>query len=332
MSLDNNIIKFFVCGQVDSGKSTLIGHLLYLTSAIRKLDTSSKESTKFSDLLDFDESERERGITQSSCNFEFIYTLDDKIYELLAIDTPGHLLYIRELINSISLNKVSVGCIIISSVKSEFDSMFNSGTTKEDVILMRCCGINHVIVCVNKVDKLNNENIYENLQYVKNTFDSWISKLGFKSVTYIYISGYQGYNLIDRYDELDMYINKEDNKTFMETLIDVNSKINRIDRIKIEKIKDKCKLEFRSFDIPKIIAKGFQGVFHIVEPDDEKNSEIIGEICKICFNQKEKTFFRSNENVFLFIKLEKEIKIFERQRFILRSDNNTIGFGYVTFK
>jgi sulfate adenylyltransferase subunit 1 (EFTu-like GTPase family) len=34
-------IKFFVCGQVDSGKSTLIGNLLYDSGTITKLDNAS---------------------------------------------------------------------------------------------------------------------------------------------------------------------------------------------------------------------------------------------------------------------------------------------------
>jgi small GTP-binding protein len=143
-------IKFFVSGQVDSGKSTLIGQILHKTANL-KFDPQSSANTKFSDLLDVDTSERERGITQFSSNNPFTY--QGITFE--AIDTPGHLLYIRELINSISENKGSIGCLIVSAVVSEFMSMFENGTTKEDAILMRCCGVNHIIVIINKIDKLH---------------------------------------------------------------------------------------------------------------------------------------------------------------------------------
>jgi small GTP-binding protein len=306
-------IKFFVCGQVDCGKSTLIGNLLYKSGTITKLDNTSTEATKFSDLLDVDQSERERGITQFSSNNTFIFNN----IEFEAIDTPGHLLYIRELINSISSNKGSIGCIIISAVKSEFLSMFNNGTTKEDAILMRCCGINHIICLINKIDKEQAD-----INSVKNLFDPWITKLGFKSITYCYISGYKGTNLFER--------SVKDELTFIETLQLVNSRIKKINKEKINKIKNKCKLDFYSFDLDVIVANGFKSIFHIVEHPNIH--EIQGEIVKIQSKEnKFKPFFKSNENINLYIQLDEIIELFEGQRFILRDSNKTIGFGYVMF-
>jgi len=306
-------IKFFVAGQVDCGKSTLIGNLLYKSGTVTKLDNTSSEATKFSDLLDVDQSERDRGITQYSSNNIFIFNN----IEFEAIDTPGHLLYIRELINSISTNKGSIGCIIISSVKSEFESMFKNGTTKEDSILMRCCGVNHIICLINKIDKDNAD-----IDTVKKLFDDWISKLGFKSITYCAISGYKGTNLFERSNPNQM--------SFIETLINVNSKIKRVGGEKITKKKDKCKLDFHTFEFDKIITSGYKSIFHIV--DNPMKQEIQGEIVKI--NSKEntkKTFIKSNENVNLYIVLDESIDLSEGQRLILRDSTKTIGFGYVMF-
>lgn len=308
-------IKFFVCGQVDSGKSTLIGNLLFKSNTVTKLDSSSSEATKFSDLLDVDQSERDRGITQFSSNNLFVHGS----IEFEAIDTPGHLLYIRELINSIASNKGAIGCLIISAIPNDFESMFKNGTTKEDAILMRCSGINHIICLVNKIDKSQ-----ANPDVVIKQFDPWISKLGFKTIEYCKISGYQGTNLFER--------NNKDSMCFIETLIHVNSKIKRIDKEKITKTKSKCKLDFYSFDLDQIVASGFKSIFHIVDSNDK--SEVVGEIIGIVFKDtknKSKPFFKSNENIILYVELEEPVDLFESQRLILRYGMKTIGFGYIMF-
>jgi small GTP-binding protein len=307
-------IKFFVTGQVDSGKSTLIGNLLYKSGTVTKLDNTSSLATKYSDILDVDQSERERGITQSSSNNIFIFNG----IEFEAIDTPGHLLYIRELVNSISTNKGSIGCLIISAIKSEFESMFKNGTTKEDAIIMRCCGVNHIICLINKIDKEN-----ANSNVVKELFHEWISKLGFKSITFCAISAYQGTNLFERALPTEL--------SFIELLINVNSRIKRVIGDKIIKNKNKCKLDFYTFDVDRLIAIGYKSIFHVV--DHPKKQEIQGEIVIIKMKEglKSKPFFKSNENIYVFILLEESIDLYEGQRLILRDANKTIGFGYVMF-
>jgi len=308
-------IKFFVCGHVDSGKSTLIGNLLYKCGSITKLDNTSTESTKFSDLLDVDKSERERGITQYSSNNIFIHNN----IEFEAIDTPGHLLYIRELINSMSSNKGSIGCLIISSIKSDFMKMFEDGTTKEDAILMRCCGVNHIIILINKIDNGDNTSI----EFVKDTFDLWISTLGFKSVIYCPISGYHGLNLFERIIP--------DSMSFIECLIYLNSKIKRLVKEKITKNKNKCKLDFYTFNLDKMVAIGYKSVFHIIEHSSKQ--EIMGEIVKIQNKENKKyiPYLKPNENINLYVQLDETIELTEGQRLILRENTKTIGFGYVVF-
>lgn len=303
-------IKFFVSGQVDSGKSTLIGYILHKTNNIKLVENSN---TKFSDLLDVDNSERERGITQFSSNNLFTY--QGITFE--AIDTPGHLLYIRELINSISENKGSIGCLIISSVVSEFMSMFENGTTKEDAILMRCCGVNHIIILINKIDKAN-----ASPDDVKNKFIPWIKQLGFKSFTFVNISGYNGNNIFER--------ENKNIPSFIETLIEVNSRIKRnINIIKNEMKTDTIQLKFHSFELNKIIAVGYKSVFHIIEHTEY--NEIEGEIIKIYKNNKLIPFFRGNEDIIIEVNFNIIINLFENQRFILRDAMTTIGFGFAIF-
>lgn len=39
----------------------------------------------------------------------------------------------------------------------------------------------------------------------------------------------------------------------------------------------------------------------------------------------------SNEHLYIYIELEEEMKLMDKQRFILREASKTIGFGYVLF-
>ena len=311
-------VKFFVIGHVDSGKSTLIGQLLYKSGEIKKLDSTSKESTKYSDLLDVEQSERDRGITQFSSINTFTY--NNIIFEV--IDTPGHLLYIREVINSISQHRGLIGCLLLSAIVDEFDSMFNSGTTKEDCILMRCCGINHILICLNKIDKVKDENLESNINTIKEKFNSWVSKLGFKSITYCSISGYGNINLFER--------SNITNLSLIENLITINSNIKIPNKEKIFKNKNKCKLNFYTFDLERILIKGFKSIFHIIE---SSIPEIEGEIVfiKNKNTNKDINYINSNENVFMFVLLNDFVDLFEGQRLILREGNKTLGFGYVMF-
>lgn len=69
---NKEILKFFTCGSVDDGKSTLIGRLLFETGSLYEdevqslsIDTSktSNNDINFSHLLDGLSSEREQNIT-----------------------------------------------------------------------------------------------------------------------------------------------------------------------------------------------------------------------------------------------------------------------------
>lgn len=68
---DNNSLKFVIVGNVDHGKSTLIGRFLYDTGSlpadkiaeIKKASSSLGKETEFAYLLDHLEEERRQGIT-----------------------------------------------------------------------------------------------------------------------------------------------------------------------------------------------------------------------------------------------------------------------------
>ena len=99
-------VRFCLVGHVDSGKSTLAGHILALAQPdsreIEKLPCGTDGVPKWGSLLDIYEEERERSKTHEFSYVDFQYNGRD--YTL--IDTPGHKGFIREAIAGIATNPV----------------------------------------------------------------------------------------------------------------------------------------------------------------------------------------------------------------------------------
>ncbi|MEM2303391.1 MAG: GTP-binding protein, partial [Candidatus Bathyarchaeia archaeon] len=93
-------LNLVVCGHVDHGKSTLTGHLLYLTGAVdertikeyeEQAKALGKETFKYAWVLDTLKEERERGLT---IDLEFVKFETDKFFFTI-IDAPGHRDFIK---------------------------------------------------------------------------------------------------------------------------------------------------------------------------------------------------------------------------------------------
>lgn len=207
--------------------------------------------------------------------------------------------------------------MVVSAVENEFRSMFANGTTKEDAVLMRCCGVNHLIVLINKIDKPTANHII-----VQNMIHPWIQKLGFKSVTYVPLSGFTGLNVFERMEENE--------PCFLETLVAVHSKIKRNPDAPKTWMPSFpfTTLQFHALDINRIVVVGFKSVFHLVE--HPSHHELEGEISKLKdVRNKPIPFFRQNQQVCMTVTFDIPVELFVGQRLILRDAMQTIGFGYV---
>ena len=74
------------------------------------------------------------------------------------LDTPGHKIYMKEMITTLSINPDAVTCLVISVKPGEYEAGLKSGTTIEDLIIIRASNIKKIVVLLNKIDLLDFEN------------------------------------------------------------------------------------------------------------------------------------------------------------------------------
>jgi elongation factor 1 alpha-like protein len=192
-------INVVVIGHVDSGKSTIMGHLLYLSGYVtdktihRYTQDSAdigKSSFAFAWVLDEYGEERERGVT-IDVGVRSFQTQNKKV---TILDAPGHKEFIPNMITGAAV--ADVGLLVINSIEGEFEKGFRDDSqTKEHVILAKSLGITSLIVAVNKLDCCAwSEKRFND---IKSQLSPFLQKSGFKNtqVKFIPCSGLLGINL-----------------------------------------------------------------------------------------------------------------------------------------
>ena len=318
--MDNTTCRFALVGHVDSGKSTIGGHLLYQCNYISDHDFKNIEKNadligmnrwKYAHILDIYEEEQARGKTQ---DFSIIpFTNKNIKYEL--IDTPGHKHFIRFLLGGLtSFNpETIVGCLVISLAKGEFESGFDRGQTKEDIILMRAIGIDTLIIAMNKMDLINWDPVVHN--HYKEILQNYIDKLGFKTVKWIPVSGFEGINLVDTIQN-DWY----SGGSLLDNITELSLSINNR-KLDIEKCIETNNLgaKIKIINCENIISSGYSCTAYI------DGIETNGTIHKI----KGKIFARAGDIIDVLIRIKDKVKISIGARIILRNGELTIGFGKI---
>lgn len=203
-------INLVVVGHVDSGKSTLVGHILceigYLTQKqMHKNEIEShrsgKASFKYAWALDETEEERLRGVTIDIAFTKF----ETQKRVIVVVDSPGHVDFVPAVISGAA--QADSAILVVDSSPGEFETGFERGQTREHAFLVRSLGVKSLIVAVNKMDIVDWD--WERFCEIKTMLETFLRQAGFnmrEDVQFIACSGLTGENLVER--RRDIYKNK----------------------------------------------------------------------------------------------------------------------------
>lgn len=196
-----DLLRFTTAGSVDDGKSTLIGRLLYDSKAIfedqmEAMETSSKargdENVNLALLTDGLRAEREQGIT---IDVAYRYFATPKRKFIIA-DTPGHIQYTRNMVTGASTANLAI--VLIDARKGVIEQ------TCRHSFIANLLRIQHVVVCVNKMDLVDwDEGVFNK---IVDDFKSFASRLdNIVDVTFIPVSALIGDNIVDKSENMPWY-------------------------------------------------------------------------------------------------------------------------------
>lgn len=198
--LSMDMLRFTTAGNVDDGKSTLIGRLLYDSKAIfedqlEAIELTSKRKGEdhinlalFTDGL---KAEREQGIT---IDVAYRYFALPKRKFIIA-DTPGHIQYTRNMVTGASTANLSI--LLIDA---------RNGITEQTLrhsYIATLLGMNHVILCINKMDLMDySQKVFES---IKSDYEKIAKKLQIPDLHIIPISALLGDNVVNKSRNMKWY-------------------------------------------------------------------------------------------------------------------------------
>lgn len=196
-----DLLRFTTAGSVDDGKSTLIGRLLYDSKAIfedqmEAMEESSKargdENVNLALLTDGLRAEREQGIT---IDVAYRYFATPKRKFIIA-DTPGHIQYTRNMVTGASTANLAI--VLIDARKGVIEQ------TCRHSFIANLLRIQHVVVCVNKMDLVDwDEGVFNKIVDDFKTFASRLDNI--VEVTFIPASALIGDNIVDKSENMPWY-------------------------------------------------------------------------------------------------------------------------------
>ncbi|KAI8927710.1 P-loop containing nucleoside triphosphate hydrolase protein [Entophlyctis helioformis] len=193
-------------GHVDAGKSTMGGHILFLTDMVdkrtmekyeREAKELGRESWYLSWALDLNQEERNKGKTTEYGRGYF----ETSNRRFTIIDAPGHKNFVPSMIGGAA--QADVGVLVISARKGEFETGFEKGgQTREHALLAKTAGVKRLVVVINKMDD-------PTVGFSQERYDECVTKImpylrgvGYQKadIDVMPISGFTGANLRDRLD------------------------------------------------------------------------------------------------------------------------------------
>ena len=203
-----NTLRFITAGNVDDGKSTLIGRLLYDSDSIHtdQLGVLQKQTKQegvdidLSLITDGLRAEREQGIT---IDVVYKYFSTSKRKFIIA-DAPGHEQYTRNMITGASNSDLII--VLVDARNGITDQ------TKRHASVGSLMGIKKAIIAINKIDLLNySEEVFNQ---IKNDFEAIKSELNYNEIIYIPVSALVGDNVVTTSENTPWY----NGKSILQTL------------------------------------------------------------------------------------------------------------------
>ena len=198
--LDMDLLRFTTAGSVDDGKSTLIGRLLYDSKAIfdDQLEAIERVSAHRGEgdfdlalLTDGLRAEREQGIT---IDVAYRYFATPRRKFIIA-DTPGHIQYTRNMVTGASTANLAI--ILVDARKGVVEQ------TCRHAFIASLLGIQHVVLCVNKMDLVDyEESVFRKIVH---DFKEFASRLQLADIKFIPISALKGDNVVNKSKAMDWY-------------------------------------------------------------------------------------------------------------------------------
>jgi len=187
-----SLLRFFMGGSVDDGKSTLIGRLLHETDAIAEDElaalrrdsarfSASGQPLDFSLLVDGLEDEREQGITIDVAHRYFATA--NRAF--VVADTPGHESYTRNTASGAS--NADLAIILVDARRGLLPQ------TRRHAVIAHLVGVRHFVLAVNKLDLVGwDRRVFDG---IVDGFRDFTRSLKFASLTPIPLSALQGDNV-----------------------------------------------------------------------------------------------------------------------------------------
>ncbi|WP_137938793.1 sulfate adenylyltransferase subunit CysN [Chitinivorax sp. B] len=190
---NKDLLRFITCGNVDDGKSTLIGRLLHDSKLIfeDQLAAIQRDSQKYNTtdddidlalLVDGLQAEREQGIT---IDVAYRYFSTDKRKFIIA-DCPGHEQYTRNMATGASTSNLAI--ILIDARRGV------QTQTRRHSYIVSLLGIKHVIVAINKMDLVDFDEAVFNR--IRDEYLQFAEQLAIPDIHFVPLSALKGDNVV----------------------------------------------------------------------------------------------------------------------------------------
>ena len=195
-----DLLRLITCGNVDDGKSTLIGRLLYDTKSIfedqwaaveRASERRGDAGPNLALLTDGLRAERERGIT---IDVAYRYFATPRRKFILA-DCPGHFEYTRNMVTGASSAQLALLLVDVRHGLTE--------QTRRHAFIASLLRIKHLVVCVNKMDLVDFSAAA--FDRVREQFMAYAERLDAVDIQFIPISALQGDNVVEKSSRMPWY-------------------------------------------------------------------------------------------------------------------------------